>query len=453
MKKFLTTFLILVVIAGAAYAAYTYWLKSQETTTSKYQTVAAQMGELVSTIGATGAVRSNQNAVLSWQSSGTVEEVKVTVGSLVAADDTLATLQRTSLPQNIIAAQADLISAQQAMEDLYTNNETAKINTLQAIATYAQAVKDAQYQLDNYTIPTEQAGMTAIEALDVMGKRLDTARQSFEPYKYLSSGNTTRQDRKEDLDLAQSDYNSAVKRLEYEYRLEVAQANLAKARQDYEKYDNGPSQADIAAIQARIDGAQAAINQTMISAPFAGTITLVQVKPGDQASPGKAAFRLDDLSHLLLDASISEVDINNIKVNQEVRLSFDAIQEKEYRGIVTDVSKVGTPTQGIVEFIVTVELTDADEQVKPGMTAAVNVVIEELDDVLLVPNRAVRLRDGKRVVYILKNGAVSPLEITLGATSDTYSQVLPGGELQVGDLIVLNPPLEFSQSGPPPFAR
>ena len=453
MKKFLTIIIVLAALAGAAYAAYVYWLKSQESTVAKYQTVAAQMGQLTSTIGATGAVRSNQSAVLSWQTSGTVEEVKAVVGDQVSVDDVLATLQRTSLSQNIIAAQADLISAQQAMDDLYINAETAKVAALQSIATYAEAVKDAQYQLDNYTIPTEQAGMTAIEALDAMGERLEAARQAFEPYKYFSSGDATRQDRKEDLDLAQSDYNSAVKRLEYEYRLEVAQANMDKARQDYEKYKAGPSQADIAAIQARIDGAQAAIKQTMISAPFDGTLTMVQVKPGDQAGPGKAAFQIDDLSHLLLDVSISEVDINNIKVGQDVSLSFDAIQDKEYHGVVSEVAEVGTPTQGVVEFIVTVELTDADEQVKPGMTAAVNVTIEELDNVLLAPNRAVRLRNGKRVVYILKGGQITPVEITLGASSDVYSQVLEGSELQTGDLIVLNPPLEFDQGGPPPFAR
>ncbi len=58
--------------------------------------------------------------------------------------------------------------------------------------------------------------------------------------------------------------------------------------------------------------------------------------------------------------------------------------------------------QGVVNFMVTVRITDADELVKPGMTAAVNIMVEKLTDVILVPNRAVRLVDGKRVVYVLR---------------------------------------------------
>jgi HlyD family secretion protein len=87
------------------------------------------------------------------------------------------------------------------------------------------------------------------------------------------------------------------------------------------------------------------------------------------------------------------------------------------------------------------------------MTSAVNIVIEQLDDVLLVPNRAVRVADNQYVVYVLSdNGELDVLEITLGASSDLHSQVLEG-DLGVGDLIVLNPPATFfgpgGEMGPP----
>ena len=91
---------------------------------------------------------------------------------------------------------------------------------------------------------------------------------------------------------------------------------------------------------------------------------------------------------------------------------------------------------------------DADEDVKPGMTAAVNIVTNELDNVLLVPNRAVRIRDGKKVVYILRDEEVVPIEIELGASSETMSEVIDG-DLQEGDEILLSPPAEFESNGPP----
>mgnify|MGYP001767417657 CR=1 FL=1 len=80
--------------------------------------------------------------------------------------------------------------------------------------------------------------------------------------------------------------------------------------------------------------------------------------------------------------------------------------------------------------------------------APVNIIVEQLDNVLLVPNRAVRLVDGQRVVYILVDQKLEMVEITLGASSDTESEVLDG-DLQVGDLIVLNPPQNYEAGGPP----
>jgi HlyD family secretion protein len=111
-----------------------------------------------------------------------------------------------------------------------------------------------------------------------------------------------------------------------------------------------------------------------------------------------------------------------------------------------EVAQAGNITEGVVNFTVTVELTDADERVRPGMTAAVTITVNEIQDTLLVPNRAVRAVDGKRIVYILKDGQPAQVEIRLGASSDMYSVII-GGDLKEGDLVILNPPVTF-QGGP-----
>jgi HlyD family secretion protein len=87
---------------------------------------------------------------------------------------------------------------------------------------------------------------------------------------------------------------------------------------------------------------------------------------------------------------------------------------------------------------VQVEITDADEQIKPGMTSSISFVVDELEDVLSVPSRALRTHDGQLVVYVMQNGQLTPVEVVLGQSSDTYSQVLES-TLQPGDEIVLNP--------------
>ena len=212
---------------------------------------------------------------------------------------------------------------------------------------------------------------------------------------------------------------------------------------------------DIAAAEARIAATEATLATAYIETPFGGTVTQVLPKVGDQVNPGSLAFRVDDLSRMLLDVQISEIDINEIKVGQKATLIFDAVLDKEYEGEVMKVSPVGTSVQGVVNFEVTVELVNPDEDVKPGMTAAVNIVVNEKTDVLLVPNRAVRIFDGERVVYIMgANNMLETVEIKLGATSDINSEILEG-DLKEGDTIILNPPEMMFEAGngPPSFMR
>jgi ABC-type antimicrobial peptide transport system permease subunit len=161
----------------------------------------------------------------------------------------------------------------------------------------------------------------------------------------------------------------------------------------------------------------------------------------------------DTAEKLLVDVQIPEVDINSIKAGQQVDLTFDAILNKAYQGRVISVANSGTVQSGLVTFKVTIEILNPDEQVRPGMTAAVNIVINQLENVLTVPNRAVRLVDGETVVYLLKNNAVQKAPIKIGASSDTVSEVI-SGDLKEGDKVILNPPssiMDIDFQGGPPF--
>jgi HlyD family secretion protein len=223
----------------------------------------------------------------------------------------------------------------------------------------------------------------------------------------------------------------------------LAQAQLDEAQREWDRLKNGSDPNDVKAAEVRIAAIQATLNLQSLKAPFNGTITDVRIKPGNQVSPGTVAFRIDDLSHLLVDVQVSEIDVNRIAVGQPVSLSFDAIQENNYNGKIIQVARVGTQAAGAVNFTVTIELLDADQYVRPAMTAADNVVVNQLQDVLLAPNRAVRLRNGQRIVYLLKDGQMVIANITLGVTSDSMSEVV-GGDVQTGDLAVLNPPSDPS---------
>ncbi len=515
MRRWITAIVIVVILAGGFFAFRAYSAQRQTSANPGLQIAPVRRGALTATIGATGIVRANQTAILNWQTSGTVGEVLVEIGDRVTAGDVLAELERTSLPQNVILAQADLLTAQRALEDLLNsdvqraqalkalndaeqaledarNPELSQAQALKAVTDAQKAVEEAERAVVSARTPANQSYIDEAEAQVVLAKdRLDKARERFAPYENKPEDNLTRARLQSDLSAAQQAYDAAVRRLNSlqgtasetdqavrEANLEAAKAQLMEAQREYERLKDGPTEADIAlleaevedarrayervkdgaseadirAAEARVAAAQATLNQARLTAPFDATVTKVVSLRGDQVAPGVQAFRLDDLSHLYVDVQVSEVDINHILPGQDAILTFDAILGKEYRGKVIRVDLVGTSEQGVVDFTVTIELTNADEQVLPGMTAAVNIVVQELEDVLLVPNRAVRVVDGQRVVYVLQNGAPEAVPITLGASSEVDSEVVDG-DLQEGDAVVLNPPTLFDQGGPPFMGR
>lgn len=415
MKNFFTknkTATILVGVAAVLVVAFAFVLpRSGAAAESTYQTETATRGNLSATVGATGTVRANQSAILTWQTNGIVESVSAQLGDTIKADDQLATLTQASLPQNVILAEADLVSAQQSLDDLLSS-DTARANA-------AIALRDAQDAYDDaYDYRQSLEGKIDLQYIVWVSGRPEV--------KYRRGYADTTEKAKADEDLA------------------LKKGQLEDAQRAYERVQDGPNPDDIAAAKARVAAAQATLNQSKIIAPFDGVITDASVIKGDQVSLGEMAFQMDDLSHLLIDLEVSEVDINSISVGQEVTVDFDAVQGKDYRGEVAAVAGAGTSSSGSVDFKVTVELTDADELVKPGMTAAVLIQVRNVEGALLVPNRAVRVVDSQRVVYVLdEDGTLKPVEVRLGATSDTYSEVV-GGDLQEGDQIVLNPPATFS---------
>jgi len=462
--KAVRTILIILVVAGLAvggYFAYQRYQNIRAAQANNFETVQAAHGDLTAVVGGTGTVRANQTGTLAFQTTGIVQSVNVTIGSGVKAGDTLAILDKTSLPQNVILAEADLVTAQRNLDDLQ-NSLQAKAQAQVSLANAQKALSDAKqhrsnlnYRASNEQIQTTQNDLIIAEdnikkAQDAYDKVSDRAADDPLRAQLLNNLIAAKQ-RRDQLQynlnylLGTTDPNLIA---QADAQVSLAEAQLADAQREWDRLKNGPDPSDIEAAQARIDAIQATLRMQTIQAPFSGTITDVDIKPGDLVSPGTLAFRLDDLSHLLVDVQISEVDVNRIKTGQPVGMSFDAISDKNYNGQVSQVARVGTLSQGSVNFNVTIELTDADEAVLPAMTAAVNIVVDQLNDILLVPNRAVRLRDNQRVVYVLRNGSSTPVNIVLGASSDTDSQVL-SGDLHEGDLIILNPPLDLTSGGSP----
>jgi HlyD family secretion protein len=413
------TILIILLLVVVVASAFVFLRRSRAATATQFETATIERGNLTATIGATGTVRAKQTAILVWQAAGTVEDVAVQAGDTVQANDVMASLAKTSLPQSVILAEADLASAQKSLDELTSSN------TAQAEAVIA--LRDAQEAYDKAANwRKELNGKIHIKKI-VYKKFGGRTFPVLKEYRGYADAETIA---KADEDLA------------------LAKAKLEDAQRNYDLLQDGNT-ADIIAAHARVDAAQATLNLARVLAPFDATVTESYPLLGDQVAAGATAFRLDNLSSLLVDVDVSEVDINSVQIGQPVTLTFDAILGQEFHGEVVAVAQAGTATNGVVNFKVTVELTDAAASVKPGMTAAVNIVVEEMQDVILIPNRAVRLVDGERAVYLLVDGQPVKKEIRLGPSSEAMS-VVAVGDVKEGDLVILNPPsAEFGPGNGP----
>lgn len=434
---------------------------NQQKLLASMQTTAVKRGDLVAIVGATGTVDANQSAVLPWQTSGFVATINVKLNDKTTKGQVLAELDPVSVSQAINNARADLVTAKRALEDALQSNtseadayltlvkaedkvQTTKndrdrwnyknsdwVNVYQARSDFLQAaneLKIAQYAYDHLiTHPTNDADLiSAREKMNTAQLANDKALRALN----LLLGRT---------------YDNTVAEDFASY--DLAKAKADDARRAWARLANGPSKDDIEAAQARVDADVATINLAKIISPFLGTVTQMDAKVGDQVNAGLTSFRVDDLSRLYIDVEIPEVDINKVQVGQRVDLTFDAVLGRNYTGKVSQVEPVGTESQGVVNFTVTIELNDGDGEVRPGMTAAVNIVVSEIKDVLIVPNRAISKRSGGYVVFILKNNQTIQVPVEIGASSDVETEITTG-DLKEGDLVIVNPPTQlFNRSG------
>jgi len=419
---------------------------------ANYRTVAARTGKITSSISATGNVRAAQTVTLAWQTTGEIEKFDVKVGDKVTQDEELANLVTDSLPQDVILAQSDLVTDQQNLDSV-KNSNTPTAKALLALANAQVALENAQN-----TVTSQQWVRGTSDQIDeananlvLAQSSLQKAQDNFDKFKSLDPGNPqyaqaytqyaqaqqAEASAQANLDYLQGHYNASEASVSAG-ELAVAQAAYDDAKREWDRLQNGPDAADIAAAQAKVDSDQALIDEATLTAPFAGTVTQIYGQAGDQiADTGTNAIRVDDLSQYLIDISVSEMDISSVKVGQAATVSFDAISNKTYNGTVTSVSQAGTVSNNLTYFTVTVKLTDADSSVLPGMTATVDVISNEIDNAILIPTTAIETNFNRKNVYVLRNGSPVSVEVTTGSVSGIYTQVLTG--IKAGDLVITNP--------------
>lgn len=322
-------------------------------------------GLLLTACGAASAQAAEPTAIPTVIS----EEVIIAEGRLEPLRYAEVAFNAGGMVSEVLVAEGERVSAGQLIARLENDNaqtlESARAAALDALGKANEAVRRAQYELDNFDVPSDFAGLTPAEAAELMRERLDAARVAYEPYKYLGPNNPTAKEYKKRLDDAWAKYRKAIRWMELEANLETAEANLAQAQQNYASLAEG---ADAEAVAAR----RAVLAAAELRAPFSGTAADLDLKVGDFVTPGQPVVTVADFSHWVVKTTdLTEIDVVDILEGQSVTITLDAIPGVELNGSVEAISQTFAEKQGDIVYEITVALNDGHPAMRWGMTAEV----------------------------------------------------------------------------------
>lgn len=224
--------------------------------------------------------------------------------------------------------------------------------------------------------------------------------------------------------------------------LKVAQTQAAHAtaEKQLQLLRTGARIEDRQALQARLRSAQAAlrlakaeVQNAVITAPMTGIVSHRHVDPGAYITDRTALFAIVDMDTVKIKTPISERDIGSIQPGVAATLRIDAYPGTAFTGIVRRVSPTIDPTSrsGEVEIVV----ANPTHQLKPGMFAKVTLILQQREDVVLVPSQAVRQEGDQAMVFVVREGKAYRHLVTLGLHNDTRVEILDG--LEPGASIIL----------------
>jgi RND family efflux transporter MFP subunit len=230
---------------------------------------------------------------------------------------------------------------------------------------------------------------------------------------------------------------------------EIAQENLdngvpgvsedvLELQEDMAKANWETAKLNLELAELSLESAELNLEKAEIVAPFDGIVADISITEGKEISAAALAtpaISLVDTSGIEMRGSIDEIDISIVGLNQEANILLDALPDEEIKGRVTFISPIGTTLVGVVSYDTTITLEDPVAELRDGMSATAEVIIERRDDVLMIPNRYIRGTLENPKVLVLVDAQQEERQITLGLSDGFNTEVLSG--LQEGEEVVL----------------
>ncbi len=391
-------FLALAVIITLALAGASYLYQGRNAVPVRVAILEKGDMAITFTATATGAVESEAEVKVSSQAVGRLERLLAKEGDYVQVGQKIALLDRKEALAQLELARANLEAARarlaQAETGLPLQRTEIETQIAQARANWEEADRNLKRSQELYNL-----GAISRQQLDLAILKEEVARA--------------------DLDAA-----------------------LARRAQDaIKKKEVAAARAAVKQMEASLSLAETQLGYTTVLAPISGRVLKEWAKEGELMTVGTPVFTLIDESKLYIRATIDEYDARRLQVGLPAIVTFDAYPGRSFKGRIYHISPgVSGARQEVRTFTIKVSLEREGPPLKPGMSADVEVIAAELKGVLFISTQAVIEREGRKWVYVVKDGHARLVPIDVGESNWNYTEIKGG--ISEGALIVLNPDLK-----------
>ena len=462
MKKrtwFIIGVVAVLIVAGVVIVSNNQNGAAQAAAQATVQTGRVTRATLLSTVDSSGSITPESKVTLSFGTAGTIAKVNVQAGAHVKKGDVLAELDTSSLQLQLAQQQQSFLS-QQASYSM-------------TIQPDPNAVKSAQIAFNNaaaaYSLAQQKYAANGTAQLLSNCNNLDNAKQSYDDAvtaynNYLSdwrvqvNGSYQISPQLSRLNSAKAAYDQALANCSLakssatdSSSIQSASAQLQQAKANLDSILT-PSDRTIATAKIQLDQARLALTQIQrqfdnakIVAPFNGVVTQVTAIVG--GASGSATLVIADDTQLNIGVLVDETQIGQVKLGQKVQATFDGLAGTTITGTVGRINPAGTVSQGVVNYLVNVDLDPTTSTLRLDMSANIRIILDTHTNVLAVPGGAVRTdAQGYYVNAVDPAGTgATRVDVTTGYTDGDLTEV--SGNLQPNQRVYISAPPTRQQGG------
>lgn len=365
---------LIFVISFLLWLAYNQFF-TKKTASVQYQTATAQKGSLVVSLSASGQVSNSNSRTVTTTASGVVKKVFVKEG------------QKVTTGTALLSIDLDL-DGRQKLQSAYSQYLSAQNNL--------KTTQDRIYTLES----------TLINTKNIFNNQ----------WASQSPDDPTYQQKHNDLLAAQAAYDNL------QSSVKQAQTSLEAARLAYQ------------------------LAGSVVYAPISGTIGSISLTPGMILNPTSNSSNSSNLENKIaivktsalpsVTVNLTEIDVPKIKVGNQVTVTFDALADKTFTGKIIAIDTTGTVSSNVVNYPTTIQLDSDVPGLFTNMSANINIIIDFKDNVIIVPNSAIKTSDNVSTIQIMKDNQPQLVTVITGISNDTHTEIVSG--VSEGDLVVTN---------------